>query len=47
MIAGHERRVRYLNQDSTATRNAGLHRIHTGGQYDSHLLLPVVPARNG
>ncbi|MEI4271176.1 CocE/NonD family hydrolase [Klenkia sp. LSe6-5] len=25
------------------TRNAGVHRIRTGGRYDSHLLLPVVP----
>lgn len=26
-----------------STRNRGKHRIRTGGQYDSHLLLPVVP----
>jgi predicted acyl esterase len=25
--------------------NAGTHVIHTGGQFDSHLLLPVIPAR--
>lgn len=25
------------------TRNEGRHRIHTGGPYDSHLLLPVIP----
>lgn len=25
------------------TRNAGRHIIHTGGQYDSHILLPVIP----
>jgi predicted acyl esterase len=25
------------------TRNAGRHVIHTGGRYDSHLLLPVIP----
>ena len=25
------------------TRNAGKHIIHTGGQYDSHILLPVIP----
>lgn len=24
--------------------NRGRHRIHTGGRYDSHLLLPVIPA---
>jgi predicted acyl esterase len=28
-------------------RNAGTHVIHTGGAYDSHLLVPVVPAREG
>ncbi|MEO6388066.1 MAG: CocE/NonD family hydrolase [Croceibacterium sp.] len=26
-------------------RNLGGHVIHTGGQYDSHLLVPVIPAR--
>ncbi len=26
-------------------RNAGTHIIHAGGQYDSHLLVPVIPAR--
>jgi predicted acyl esterase len=25
------------------TRNRGIHRIHTGRQYDSHLLIPVIP----
>ena len=25
------------------TRNAGKHVIHTGGRYDSHILLPVIP----
>lgn len=25
------------------TRNAGTHIIHTGGQYDSHLLVPMIP----
>ncbi len=27
----------------TVLRNAGRHLIHTGGRYDSHLLLPIVP----
>jgi predicted acyl esterase len=27
------------------TINAGVHVIHTGGKYDSHLLIPVVPLR--
>ncbi|RLV08806.1 X-Pro dipeptidyl-peptidase domain-containing protein [Streptomyces griseocarneus] len=26
------------------TRNAGAHIIHSGGEYDSHLLVPVIPA---
>ena len=25
------------------TRNAGKHTIHTGGRFDSHLLVPVIP----
>ncbi|MDE2166985.1 MAG: CocE/NonD family hydrolase [Alphaproteobacteria bacterium] len=33
MVAGHPR-----------TTNAGLHVIHTGGQYDSYLLIPVIPS---
>jgi uncharacterized protein len=27
----------------TATVNRGKHVIHTGGRYDSHLLVPVIP----
>ncbi len=27
------------------TRNAGRHVIHTGGKYDSHLLVPVIPRK--
>ena len=27
------------------TRNLGTHVIHTGGQYDSHLLVPLIPPR--
>lgn len=34
-VAGHK-----------STRNRGKHRIHTGGRYDSHLLIPVVPKRS-
>ena len=26
------------------TRNKGRHIIHAGGRYDSHLLVPVIPA---
>ena len=25
------------------TRNTGKHIVYTGGQYDSHVLLPVIP----
>jgi uncharacterized protein len=28
-------------------RNAGTHVIHTGGRYDSHLLVPVIPPKDG
>lgn len=28
------------------TRNAGLHVIHAGGRYDSHLLIPVIPSHD-
>ncbi len=28
------------------TRNAGRHILHTGGRYDSHILVPVIPAAN-
>jgi uncharacterized protein len=28
------------------TINAGVHVIHAGGKYDSHLLVPVIPARS-
>ena len=34
-LAGHPR-----------TRNAGRHVIHTGGRYDSQLLIPVIPPKN-
>jgi hypothetical protein len=27
-----------------SVRNKGQHVIHTGGQYDSYLLVPVIPA---
>jgi len=27
----------------SVTRNAGTHVIHTGGKYDSHILVPVIP----
>jgi predicted acyl esterase len=30
--------------DGVRTVNRGAHVIHTGGKYDSHLLVPVIPA---
>ena len=33
-----------VNVGHSQTRNAGSHVIHTGGSYDSHLLIPVIPA---
>jgi hypothetical protein len=32
-------------QNGHRTRNAGVHAIHAGGRWDSHLLIPVIPAR--
>ena len=29
----------------TSERNKGIHRLHTGGRFDSHLLIPVVSAQ--
>nr|WTB32617.1 hypothetical protein OG781_26875 [Streptomyces sp. NBC_00830] len=29
-----------------SNRNKGRHVIHTGGQYDSHLLVPVIPSND-
>ncbi|QKZ24541.1 CocE/NonD family hydrolase [Streptomyces chartreusis] len=43
VISGHDLRSRYLGQAATTTRNKGRHHLHTGGPYDSHLLLPVIP----
>ena len=32
-----------VSMGHSKTRNAGTHVIHTGGRYDSHLLVPVIP----
>ena len=34
----------YHSDGHTATVNKGEHVIYTGGKYDSHLLVPVIPA---
>lgn len=36
-----------VNVGHSQTRNSGAHIIHAGGQYDSHLLVPVIPSRPG
>jgi predicted acyl esterase len=33
---------RYQHEESV---NRGRHTIHTGGKYDSHLLVPIVPPK--
>jgi len=35
----------YHSQGHTATVNKGKHIIYTGGKYDSHLLVPVIPGQ--
>ena len=43
-VAGHELRGSLVpNIPPPSTVNSGHHVIHTGGRYDSHLLVPVVP----
>jgi uncharacterized protein len=44
VIAGHYRRdPRWFEPFRWHHRNKGTHVVHAGGEYDSHLLLPVVP----
>lgn len=48
-VAGHELRLpelKILATDSPSDENIGRHNIHTGGQYDSYLVVPVVPTRS-
>jgi predicted acyl esterase len=44
-IAGHYIREGWFEPLRWETDNVGRHVIHTGGQYDSYLLAPVIPAR--
>jgi uncharacterized protein len=32
-----------VSMGHSVTRNVGTHVIHTGGRYDSYLLVPIVP----
>lgn len=43
-VQGHDQFV-HPTLAHDATINAGTHLIHTGGEYDSHLLMSVIPAR--
>ncbi len=46
VVSGHYvRDPDWFESFSWDTVNRGTHRIHTGGAYDSHLLVPRVPAR--
>jgi uncharacterized protein len=44
-VAGHHRRDDWFEPFSWATDNAGQHVIHTGGQYESFLQIPVIPPK--
>lgn len=44
IVSGHRQPAWFL-PFSWETRNQGKHIIHTGGRYDSHLLVPVIPKR--
>jgi len=46
VVAGHYiRRPGWFEPFAWDLRNKGNHIIHTGGRYDSHLLIPVVPPK--
>lgn len=42
-VSGHSRGIVEFGKDKQHTDNKGQHVLHLGGQYDSHLILPVVP----
>ena len=44
-IAGRYIRENWFEPFAWATDNAGQHVIHTGGEYDSFLQIPLVPAK--
>lgn len=46
VVSGHYvRKPGWFEPFQWETRNAGKHVIHTGGKYDSHLLVPEIPPR--
>jgi hypothetical protein len=45
-VSGHAEDLAGLGAaNATDLRNRGEHVIHTGGRFDSHLLVPVIPSR--
>lgn len=44
-IMGHYERIDWFEPFAWETNNRGNHVIHTGGQYDSHLLIPFIPPK--
>jgi putative CocE/NonD family hydrolase len=47
VIAGYDYNVSNPgDRPSTNPQNKGIHIIHTGGKYDSYLLVPVIPSQN-
>jgi predicted acyl esterase len=46
VIAGYDYMLsRPADRPVTTSLNKGVHVIHTGGRYDSYLLVPVIPPR--
>ncbi|HXJ16701.1 MAG TPA: CocE/NonD family hydrolase [Candidatus Polarisedimenticolia bacterium] len=44
-VSGHYEREDWFEPFAWQTRNKGQHVIHSGGKYDSHLLVPYVPPK--
>ena len=44
-VMGHYERIDWFEPFKYDTNNKGNHIIHTGGKYDSHLLVPVIPPK--
>jgi len=43
VVTGHRLSESTHDFEEFKLRNQGNHIIHTGGKYDSHLLVPVIP----
>ncbi|MCL2492804.1 MAG: hypothetical protein FWF33_02030, partial [Clostridiales bacterium] len=44
-IMGHYERIDWFEPFAWETNNQGNHVIHTGGKYDSYLLVPFIPPK--